>query len=836
MSRMAATRNPPKTGPSDKPQPGRLRQILREFWFRTKTHPIRTFFTIAFMIGSVVGLAVIMPHLLVHEQVGTTTEQLLRRAMSGYDEGRLGEARDAAADLRLRTDIPAEEKGVPAYVLGTVMYEEALDEWQERERQAYFLLAARYLTEAQQAGFPHGREGNGYYLLGKSLHGCGRYAEALPPLLAALEKNGPRRTEICGLLADTYLSDRVPNLDQAAKYNAQYLADTKLSPEDRDAALLIQAKITFDLGRFEECQKQLDQFTPESAASAEVLLLRGRLKLKAEDFSGAREIFAKAQDLSFRNGPLMRQAQYLQGLSLRKSGDLLAAELLFSRNRRSYLDTPEGMASGLEEAEVQHQLGNEIEALAAYRRVLKQISQTPARLHPWVGDEELRERLDATVGEFLAEQQFDAAFELLQAVSTVFADAHTVEQLASLHQQWGDRLMAQAAAPQAENSADLRTQARSEYRLAGVDFGRLAHLRVATREYPNDLWRSAENYLRGQDYPSAIRVYQRHLENLNRAGRSPALTRIGECLLALNQPAEALQYVRECIEFFPKDPFVYQARLIAAEAEIELEHLDAARDLLIANLENESLTPQSREWRDSLFALGRVYYHNGMLHESASRRLGLHSPNSSGQQAGLKELELAHASFREAIERLDEAIQREPQSPHALEGRYLLAISHMQSAKLPKWQLNGVNIESTRVTLRRQLQRELSAAIGEFDQLKADLVAKQERADLTEVEQRILRNAYFGKADALFDLDMYEDAIQAYSSATNRYQQAPESLEAYVQIAVCQRKLDRLADSRRTLEQARLVLGRMPADASFLNTTRYDRNEWNELLTWLSSL
>ena len=81
------------------------------------------------------------------------------------------------------------------------------------------------------------------------------------------------------------------------------------------------------------------------------------------------------------------------------------------------------------------------------------------------------------------------------------------------------------------------------------------------------------------------------------------------------------------------------------------------------------------------------------------------------------------------------------------------------------------------------------------------------------------------RADALFDMGKYEDAIQAYSAATNRYQHEPESLEAYVQIASCHRRMGRISEARGTLEQARVVLQRIRADADFTKTTRLARQD-----------
>ena len=70
-------------------------------------------------------------------------------------------------------------------------------------------------------------------------------------------------------------------------------------------------------------------------------------------------------------------------------------------------------------------------------------------------------------------------------------------------------------------------------------------------------------------------------------------------------------------------------------------------------------------------------------------------------------------------------------------------------------------------------------------------LSEQQEAQHWPTEAAILRNCYFGRADALFDLGEYDDAIQAYSAATNRYQHDPESLEAYVQIASCHRRMGR---------------------------------------------
>ena len=55
-------------------------------------------------------------------------------------------------------------------------------------------------------------------------------------------------------------------------------------------------------------------------------------------------------------------------------------------------------------------------------------------------------------------------------------------------------------------------------------------------------------------------------------------------------------------------------------------------------------------------------------------------------------------------------------------------------------------------------------------------------------------------------------------------------------MASCHRRLNRPAEARGTLQQAKVVLDRLPADAPFANSTNFSRREWTELLDWLNAL
>jgi tetratricopeptide (TPR) repeat protein len=168
--------------------------------------------------------------------------------------------------------------------------------------------------------------------------------------------------------------------------------------------------------------------------------------------------------------------------------------------------------------------------------------------------------------------------------------------------------------------------------------------------------------------------------------------------------------------------------------------------------------------------------------------------------------------------------------------RYRIAEAHRHAAKGPRKKLAITSIETTRVLLNRQIQQELGLALEEYGRLLAQLDQEQTTQQRNPLELLLVRNCYFERADVLFDLGRYDEALAAYSAASNRYQAEPEALEAYVQIAACYRRMDKPAEARGTLEQARVVLKRIRPDANFARTTRYNREEWGTLLAWLGTL
>src|SRR5205085_6096340 len=154
----------------------------------------------------------------------------------------------------------------------------------------------------------------------------------------------------------------------------------------------------------------------------------------------------------------------------------------------------------------------------------------------------------------------------------------------------------------------------------------------------------------------------------------------------------------------------------------------------------------------------------------------------------------------------------------------------------PQHKLESATVSTAKAALRKQLQSALELAVAHNRQLQELLTKRQEQRDLTPLEKSTLRNSYFAQGSALFDLQRYDEAIKAYSTATNRYQHDPEVLEAFMQIANSYRRLGKLAEARGTLQQAKVVLQRLDKESKFEVATNQDRRQWTELLDWWANV
>jgi tetratricopeptide (TPR) repeat protein len=87
----------------------------------------------------------------------------------------------------------------------------------------------------------------------------------------------------------------------------------------------------------------------------------------------------------------------------------------------------------------------------------------------------------------------------------------------------------------------------------------------------------------------------------------------------------------------------------------------------------------------------------------------------------------------------------------------------------------------------------------------------------------------------LFALGRYQEAVQSYQNAVSSFPQSAAVIDAYLQIADCYRRMGKQAEMRGTIQQAKLMLQRLPADADFGDVSNFSRDQWSRMLDALGS-
>jgi tetratricopeptide (TPR) repeat protein len=500
--------------------------------------------------------------------------------------------------------------------------------------------------------------------------------------------------------------------------------------------------------------------------------------------------------------PWQRLSMYFIGAGLAETGDLEGAIRQFTRLRNQFSSSYEALVAGLDQAEILRQQGKDDEAIGLMATVFRELPPSLEIDHPHLPDLAPQEKVRKSYDQYMAKQDYISAVKLLNAGQPSLGDETTWELKATVYQQWGRSLLAQADKASVEDAEKLALDGRRRMRQAGGAFKELAVLQFSNRKYPDDIWNSAESFAVGRDYDAAAEQYRKYIEFNTPRRRAEALYGLAGALLASGRLNESLDAVTEAIRTYPRNPGVYAARLLASRVYVELGQGGEAEKMLRANLEGGQLAPESNEWRDSLFALGTLLYREG--------------------------------NAAEALPRLTEAIRRWPNLPQTEAAHYLIAECNRQRAEQVRSAAAATSVPSERTARLREADAYVAAALEHFDVVRENLEQRSDRELLPAIEQATLRNCYFGRGAMLQQLGRYDEAIQAYADATNRYQFAPEALVAYMQSAECLRRLNRLEEAKVAIEQAKVALARIPAEANFEATTSRSRAEWTQDLEWMS--
>ena len=758
--------------------------------------------------------------LMVADFAAQTDTATIEMALEALDDGDDDLAAAIVQQIQESNSIESVELGGPLFVLGALKEREADRQWSTERKRNDHLIASKYLGEARVIGWPDGREGQGLYLLGKSLinsHQIKRGLESLQDALAVGVENAP---EVHFLLAEAYFFSPSPDYRKVIE-QADMATEASEPGEPLHAdSLLLRAESLAALGEVEGAIKAVE--LAEGATNpARRRLVEGKAltALLEKTLGGARPskperapqaardiaerataALERARRLDKLATPITRQSDYLKARVDELIGNSEVALQEYSELRRNQGSSPAGIAAAMAEGDL-HQLRNEnVEALESYRRALEAVDRPSAYQSGLLPLEEFRKRVLTAHSHFLDSERFDIANQLANRVTPLLSRMDQLMLRADGLRMWGESLIVRAETmPNPENEYSVK--GRLHLREAGMAYEELAEARFATNRFVDDLWVSADSYFLGQSYSSAARVLERYLRHEPELRNAMALLRLGESCLAMGDDNAAIHAFEECLEFHPNDAASYWARMECAKAYSTQNNPDKAEELLKYNLLESDLTPFSPEWRNSKFELGRLLADNG--------------------------------KHQEAIEQLEEAVDRYPDDPQNRLARYLIAEAYRHSAEEPLSRYNAAKTVNERERSREEARAFLREALDGYQKVQREITV----ADSTDnLDRAMLRNCYMLAGDVQFELEEYEDAIKSYSNVSTYYQNEPFVLETLVQISHCWRRLKDNVRASGAIQQAKSLLARLPPDADFATSTNLTRLEWGQLLDNLAQL
>ncbi|MDR0610128.1 MAG: tetratricopeptide repeat protein [Planctomycetaceae bacterium] len=519
-----------------------------------------------------------------------------------------------------------------------------------------------------------------------------------------------------------------------------------------------------------------------------------------EKYREALEHFQEARRLELSVQRWLRNAELLQGICYDEMGDLAKAQEIYLKLTETFPETPEAAAADFLWAEIERKFGRAESSLRGYARTLETIRKEPNYACFWLSKNAILERCREIIRNNIQLREYKEAMTLLYFLRGVMPTAEAARFRGDAYESWAVHLRRQADATLGSVGDELLRESYAKYRRSGAAFAELSQVDYESSDFSDWLWRSAENFRLGKDYRRAIPQYKHFLRITINEHRPEVYLYLGEMYLHIDALDDAVDILEEALQYYPNHALVPRLRMILSRAYIEKKEWEKARGILQLNLIDE-YAPSSLVYRDSMFALGKLFFERGR--------------------------------FAEAIPYLEDAVKNYPNAVQTADSHYYLSQAYLQQAT----ELSKSADESVLEAVRRQLLEnaniERGKALVHIQKTEELLVKRQEAMDLTESEQLMLRNALFDAGSVLMDMERYEQAISALSIVATRYQNKPESLDALIRMTTAFRLIGKFEEAAATINQAEFVLNRLeknniiPQESNWKKLIQAEKNQSN---------
>ena len=347
---------------------------------------------------------------------------------------------------------------------------------------------------------------------------------------------------------------------------------------------------------------------------------------------------------------------------------------------------------------------------------------------------------------------------------------------------------------------DLRNKAGDAYIICSRDL-----TLVDDHGYADDLWKGVDLYDRAGNLQSVISALELFV------AERPSDRLAPDALLRLGRAYQAAGMLDKAIGAYQRNQLEYGKSLAASKSAVPLaeayfakgpNYYARAEKTLLGVVENNPLVdPKAEEFRQSLRELAQLYYRTGR--------------------------------YEEAVARLQELTERYPNDEQRPQMIFMMADSYRKSASLLDARLvsaaSGKAAASDVAEALAAKRDRLLKARSLYDQA-IDLYRGSAPAD--EMDKLYQKLAYFYRADCMYDLGSYQEAIKLYDAAAFNFQNDPSSVAAYVQIVNAYFALGKPDEAKAANNRAKWMLQHMPADAFKDDSFSMPKKYWDRWLQW----
>lgn len=735
-----------------------------------------------------------------------------------------------------------------------------------REQRRFYRAAVPYLELARDHGFPQGRGTQGHQTLGEVYFHLGRFDDAVINFNQVVENEPLLRRQLLPMIAESQYHAKKDQKEDALASIDEYLAEPGLNLEAKKSAGVLRIKVLMELGRWDELNVALGQHAKQQSERDDLknqaIFLRTVANIRkvtsdhrlrdalkeddrervTEDLTSALKVLNALNQRSEKSsevGLWIGRVKLLQG---DVTGAINAFHDVLRKDQTSSAATIGAVEiiGGLQEIELLTQNKDGEQAVQAISYLMSELGSREGFDHELISFREFSQRINQSLNQLRLAGKYQAAIDAARSLPPIFDRSEALVQEGKGYLAWAAKTLKEGTDFHGQVPEATAELVRQRYHAAGDAFAEAAGLRFDSAEYVPTLWSAINAYQKGKYFSQSIQLLEIYLQQEDKSHQTKGLIAYGKALLAVGKAEQAIAAFEQCIYEYQKDPLRYSARYYGALAYAEIGEIEKSRRLLRENIDSEGrrpddqtpdLKPESAEWQDSLFALGALLY-----------ELGYRNYLEAEQAEPQEKIELLMKNqpvLESAIRRLEVADQRwwdEHSDPRSKQNAYFTARAHVMASELPRMQasLPDTLDAAQRVSLRKA-ETHLQRALVGFRRLGKYFADLDEEYDLSKIDKAMQRNCRMFEADVLKSMEKYTEAAEVYRTIESLYSGRPAAIEAIVGRASCAKKLEDDRECEFLFRKASEMLKLIPAesDPEFAETTRYDREGWQQLLDWM---